>query len=124
MVASQFAAESGDGVTLVALPLYVFERTNSALATSLTFTAELVGGVVLGVVGGVLAGALDRRRVLMISAIRGLLLMAAFAVEPIAFAVGFGVLGEQWGRSTIRRSTLSFPARPRATYNRSWPFGG
>ncbi len=98
MVASQFAAEAGDGVTLVALPLYVFERTNSALATSLTFTAELIGGVILGIVGGVLADALDRRLVLMISAvIRGLLLVGAFLVDPIWLAVGLGVLARAMG---------------------------
>ncbi len=98
MVASQFAAEAGDGVTLVALPLYVFERTNSALATSLTFTAELVGGVILGVVGGVLADATDRRLVLMVSAvIRGLLLVGAFLVDPIWVAVGLGVFARAMG---------------------------
>ncbi len=98
MVASQFAAEAGDGVTLVALPLYVFERTNSALATSLTFTAELIGGVILGVVGGVLADAVDRRLVLMVSAvIRAALLVGAFLVDPIWFAVSLGVLARSMG---------------------------
>ncbi len=98
MVTSQFAAEAGDGVTLVALPLYVYERTNSALLTSLTFTAELVGAVILGVVGGVLADALDRRLVLMVSAVvRGLLLVAAFASGPVWLVVLFGVLARSMG---------------------------
>jgi NRE family putative nickel resistance protein-like MFS transporter len=98
LVASQFMAETGDGVTLVALPLYVFERTNSALATSLTFTAELVGSVLLGVVGGVLADAFDRRLVLMISAvIRGLLLVCAFAAGPVWLVVVFGVAARSMG---------------------------
>ncbi len=98
MVASQFASEAGDGVTLVALPLYVFERTNSALATSLTFTAELVGGVILGIVGGVLADAVDRRLVLMVSAvIRGALLVGAFLLDPVLAAVSLGVLARAMG---------------------------
>ncbi|MEL7158519.1 MAG: hypothetical protein AAFN30_18245, partial [Actinomycetota bacterium] len=67
MVTAQFLAEMGDGVSLVALPLYVWARTGSEVWTSLTFAAELGLGVVLAVVGGVLADAFDRQRVLLVS---------------------------------------------------------
>lgn len=99
MVTAQLCAELGDGVTTVALPLYVYARTGSPLATSLTFMAELLAGVVLGVVGGVLADGFDRQRVLVASyAGRALVLVAAFAAEPLWLAVAFGVLARAGGQ--------------------------
>ncbi len=92
MVSAQFLAELGDGVSLVALPLYVWARTGSEAWTSLTFAAELGLGVVFSVVGGALADAFDRQRVLLVSyVIRGLLLLGAFAADPLLLAVGLGV---------------------------------
>lgn len=92
MVTAQFLAELGDGISLVALPLYVWARTGSEVWTSLTFAAELGLGIVLSVVGGVLADAFDRQRVLLISyVIRGVLLLGAFAVDPLLAAVALGV---------------------------------
>jgi MFS family permease len=99
MVAAQFVSELGDGITTVALPLYVYARTQSALATSLTFMAELLAGVVLGVVGGVLADALDRQRVLVASYIaRAVLLVATVAVGPLWLVIVFGVLARAGGQ--------------------------
>lgn len=99
MVSAQFCAELGDGVTTVALPLYVFARTGSPLATALTFMGELLAGVVLGVVGGVLADGLDRRHVLLASYIaRGALLVVAVAVGPLWLAIAFGVLARAGGQ--------------------------
>ncbi|CAN5763981.1 MFS transporter [soil metagenome] len=99
MVSAQFVSELGDGITTVALPLYVYARTQSPLATSLTFMAELLAGVVLGVVGGMLADALDRRQVLLGSyLIRAALLVAAVAVDPLWLAVLLGVLARAGGQ--------------------------
>ncbi|MEM8925527.1 MAG: MFS transporter [Actinomycetota bacterium] len=92
MVGAQFLAELGDGVSLVALPLYVWARTGSEVWTSLTFAAELSLGIVFAVVGGMLADAFDRQRVLFVSyVVRGLLLLGAFAVDPLLAAVTLGV---------------------------------
>lgn len=92
MVGAQFLAELGDGISLVALPLYVWARTGSEVWTSLTFAVELSLGVVFSVVGGVLADAFDRQRVLLVSyVVRGLLLVGAFAVDPLLAAVALGV---------------------------------
>src|SRR5215217_1580310 len=99
MVTAQFVSELGDGITTVALPLYVYARTASPLATSLTFMAELLAGVVLGVVGGVLADAFDRQRVLIASyLIRALLLVAAVAAGPLWLAIVLGVLARAGGQ--------------------------
>jgi MFS family permease len=98
LISAQFLAELGDGVSLVALPLYVWARTGSEVWTSLTFAAELGLGVVLAVVGGVLADAFDRQRVLLVSyLVRATLLVLAFAVDPLLAAVAFGVTARAAG---------------------------
>lgn len=99
MVSAQFVSELGDGITTVALPLYVYARTQSPLATSLTFMAELLAGVVLGVVGGVLADAFDRRHVLVFSYLtRAALLVGAVAFEPLWMVIVLGVLARAGGQ--------------------------
>ncbi|MEM9133806.1 MAG: MFS transporter [Actinomycetota bacterium] len=98
IVGAQFLAEMGDGVSLVALPLYVWARTGSEVWTSLTFAAELGAGVVLAVVGGVLADAFDRQKVLLVSyLVRATLLTLAFAIDPLLIAVAFGVSARALG---------------------------
>ena len=98
IVSAQFLAELGDGVSLVALPLYVWARTGSEVWTSLTFAAELGLGVVFAVLGGVLADGFDRQRVLLISyLVRCTLLVLAFAVDPLLLAVAFGVSARALG---------------------------
>lgn len=107
MFGAQFLAELGDGISLVALPLYVWDRTGSEVWTSLTFAVELGLGVVLSVVGGVLADAFDRRRVLLVSyLIRSSLLVGAFAVDPLLGAVALGV----WARALGMADNPSFDA--------------
>jgi MFS family permease len=99
MVTAQFVSELGDGITTVALPLYVYARTQSPLATSLTFMAELLAGVLLGIVGGFLADALERQRVLVASyLVRAALLVATVAAGPLALVILFGVLARAGGQ--------------------------
>ncbi len=98
MVTAQFMAEMGDGISLVALPLYVWARTESEVWTSLTFGAELGIGIFLAMLGGVFADVFDRQKVLLVSyVIRGILLVLAFAVDPLLLAVAFGVSARALG---------------------------
>ena len=98
MVAAQFLAEVGDGVSLVALPLYVWARTGSEVWTSITFGVELALGVGFSVVGGILADAFDRQRVLLVSyLVRATLLLGAFVVDPLLAAVALGVSARALG---------------------------
>ena len=100
IVGAQFLAETGDGISLVALPIYVWERTGSELYTSLTFAAEMGLGAVGAMVGGVLADTFDRQRVLLTSyLVRAVLLFAAFAIDPLLAAVTFGVLARAGGQA-------------------------
>lgn len=83
----------------VALPLYVWSQTGSAIAMSLTFTAEMLGGAALGVVGGVLADRFDRQRILKASfLLRAALLVAAWVVAPVVATVVLGVTARAFGQ--------------------------
>lgn len=99
MVGAQFCSELGDGVVTIALPLYVYGRTGSALATALTFSVELLAGAIVGFVGGVLADGVDRQRILVASYVaRALLLVAAWAADPLWLAIACGVLARASGQ--------------------------
>jgi len=96
---SQFVAEVGDGIGLVALPLYVYARTGSELLTSLTLAAELGLGIVFGVFGGMAADVFDRRKVLLSSyVVRCLLFVGAFAFDPLWAAMTLGITGRALGQ--------------------------
>lgn len=61
-----FVSELGDWVLLVALPVYVYQRTGSASATATTFVVALLPSLALSPVAGVLADRWDRRRLLLV----------------------------------------------------------
>ena len=99
LVGAQFIAEVGDGITLVALPLYVYARTESELLTSLTFAAELGLGIFLALLGGVFADMFHRQKVLLVSyVIRAILLGLAFVVDPLFLVIGLGVSARALGQ--------------------------
>lgn len=99
LVGAQFLAESADGILTVVLPLYVLAATGSPLAMSLTATAQMLGGAVAGVVGGVLADRFDRQQVLRVSyLVRAVLLVAAWAAGPVGLVVVLGVTARVLGQ--------------------------
>ena len=99
LVGAQFLAETGDGIITVALPLYVFARTGSATATSLTFTIEMLAGAILGVAGGMAADRFNRQRILVLSfAARAVLLLASAAAGPLWLTIALGVAARSLGQ--------------------------
>jgi MFS family permease len=98
LLLTQLAADVGDGVVTVALPLYIYERTESATVTSAVFVAEMVAGLLLAAVGGGLADRHNRRAVLLASyAARVAIVLITAAVSPLAAVMVFGVLARSIG---------------------------
>ena len=64
----------GDWVMSIALPMYVYQLTGSALATSGMFVARLLPALILGSVAGVFVDRWDRKRTMVVA---NLLLAAA-----------------------------------------------
>ncbi|WP_367127146.1 MFS transporter [Saccharothrix sp. HUAS TT1] len=61
-----FVSEVGDWVLLVALPVYVYQRTGSAAATATTFVVALLPSLALAPLAGVLADRWDRRKLMLL----------------------------------------------------------
>src|SRR5919202_773791 len=57
----------GDWVLYIALPIYVYQLTGSALATSAMFAAEMVPALFVGSVAGVFVDRWDRKRTMVVA---------------------------------------------------------
>ncbi len=80
--AGYLVSDLGDWTLLIGLPVVVFQLTGSALTTSTVFVVELVTGLVVGQVGGVLGDRFDRRRILVVaSLLQALLLLPLLLVD-------------------------------------------
>jgi MFS family permease len=71
---------AGDWMLFIALPLYVYQLTNSTLATSLMFMASTLPRILLGSVAGVFVDRWERRRTMVITN-----LLLALSILPLFF---------------------------------------
>ncbi|WP_223691329.1 MFS transporter [Leifsonia poae] len=79
--ASSFVSDTGDWLLMIALPLFAFSVTGSALGASTVFLAELIPMLVLGSFLGVLVDRWDLRRTMIVAnLLQGMLLL------PLLFA--------------------------------------
>lgn len=78
---------AGSTVSLVVLPILMYQRTGSALLTALLGTAFIAPYVLLGLFAGALADRVDRRRLMV-----GCEFASAIALGSIPVASGLGVL--------------------------------
>ena len=78
------ASQAGDWLYNVALLTVVYQRTGSASWIALTTVARVAPIVVLGPLGGVVADRFDRRRVMILSDVARMGLMAALALVAAA----------------------------------------
>ncbi|MGH8949168.1 MAG: MFS transporter, partial [Acidimicrobiia bacterium] len=67
LFAGMFFVHAGRQLTVVAAPYQIFQLTGSTLAVGLLGLAQLVPLLLVSVVGGALADAVNRRRLLVIS---------------------------------------------------------
>jgi MFS family permease len=84
LYAAQFVTQLGTMVTQVALPYQVFQLTHSSLAVGLVGVVELVPLLLTAFVGGALADAFDRRRLILLTEVglaAGSALLAANALQ-------------------------------------------
>jgi MFS family permease len=92
LVLGQTVSDAGSMVTFVAIPFQVYDLTGSSLAVGLLGVAEFAPVIVLALVGGALADAFDRRRLVQIAesgaaVVAGLLLLNAVLPDPQVWAL-------------------------------------
>ena len=113
LVAGQFVSNAGSFLTVVALPFQVYALTHSSLAVGLLGLAEFVPIVGLGLLGGVLADAVDRRRVVQGAELAAALVALGLVVNALLDAPApVGALRRRGAnaacsRRCARRSTRS-----------------
>jgi MFS family permease len=84
----------GQQMTLVAVPYQVYELTGSSLMVGLTSVVALVPLVVFGLLGGAIADAMDRRRLLIITSVGAAVTSALLAGQAVL--PGNGHLAVLW----------------------------
>jgi MFS family permease len=87
LVIGQSVSDAGSMLTFVAVPFQVFELTGSSLAVGLLGIAEFAPILVLALLGGALADAFDRRRLVQIAevgaaVVAGVLVLNAALPDP------------------------------------------
>ena len=83
LIAGQAVSDLGSMITLVAVPVQTFQITGSSVAVGLLGVAELVPILALALVGGALADAFDRRRLVMLAEAGALVVVAGLVVNSL-----------------------------------------
>src|ERR1044072_3693695 len=79
LVVGQTISTFGTEITAVAAPFQLFELTHSTLQVGLLSLCELVPLLTLTIVGGAIADAIDRRRMLLVTEVLLALVALGFA---------------------------------------------
>ena len=95
---SSLVSDTGDWLLMIALPLYVFAATGSALGASTVFIAELLPVLVFGPVLGVLVDRCDHRRTMIaLNLAQGLALLPLLLTSPDRLWIVYLVAAVQAG---------------------------
>src|SRR4051812_50057651 len=81
LIAGQVTSELGSMVTFVALPVQCYALTHSSVAVGLLGVAEFVPIAALALVGGALADAFDRRRLIQLAELGSLIVAGGLLVN-------------------------------------------
>ncbi|MHC5795541.1 MFS transporter [Lacisediminihabitans sp. FW035] len=95
---SSLVSDTGDWLLMIALPLYVFAATGSALGASTVFIAELLPVLVFGPILGVLVDRFDHRRTMIaLNLAQGLALLPLLLASPDRLWIVYLVAAVQAG---------------------------
>jgi MFS family permease len=83
LVLGQTISEAGSMATFVAVPFQTYELTGSSLAVGLLGVAEFAPVIVLALVGGALADAFDRRRLVQLAEVGAAVVAGALLVNSV-----------------------------------------
>jgi MFS family permease len=83
LIVGQSISDLGSMITFVAIPVQTFQITGSSLYVGLLGVAEFVPMLLLALVGGALADAFDRRRLVMIAEIGALVVVAGLVANSL-----------------------------------------
>jgi MFS family permease len=83
LIAGQVTSELGSMVTFVAVPYQTFALTHSTVAVGLLGATEFVPILLLALLGGALADAFDRRRLIQIAEVGSLVVCAALVANAL-----------------------------------------
>ena len=85
-------SDTGDWLLMIALPLFAFSATGSALGASTVFLAELIPMLLAGTFLGVLVDRWDPRRTMVVTALlQGLALLPLLAAGPDRMGIVYAV---------------------------------
>jgi MFS family permease len=84
LILGQTVSEFGSQLTMVALPVQAYRLTGSTVAVGLIGAAELVPILLLALLGGALADAFDRRRLVQGAEVAAALVAGGLAVNALA----------------------------------------
>lgn len=85
-------SDTGDWLLMIALPLFAFSATGSALGASTVFLAELIPMLLAGTFLGVLVDRWDPRRTMIVTALlQGLALLPLLAAGPDRMGIVYAV---------------------------------
>jgi MFS family permease len=94
--AAGLVSDTGDWLLMIALPLFAFSVTGSALGASGVFLAELVPMLLAGTFLGVLVDRWDPRRTMIVVAlVQGVALLPLLAAGPDRMGIVYGVAAVQ-----------------------------
>ncbi len=83
LVIGQSISDLGSMITFVAIPVQTYQLTGSSLYVGLLGAAEFVPMLLLALVGGALADAFDRRRLVMIAEVGALLVVTGLVANSL-----------------------------------------